>query len=274
LCFQGLCFANKAQFTSYTTTGENPLIVVHASPLFNKNLVGKDALNNIVAKTKNQNREIYYLYSNRSSEEGISGWYLEDKDPTDLLFSFQGENNLVNTSSEFTIAGGFLGSDNGFGCMTATIIDLISNHFAIKSESIKLNIHLSASYTYGPLGWNRTLHEMFRDNDKRDFLSFLMTTQPGHQVNSPARTIDGIIKMESLIIKEGAYPSGFLDFSNLFIRFDHHDWALAGVWPSFNGVTRSNISTKSGHRFSILFNGSEIGILGSGAKKIILNFID
>jgi hypothetical protein len=270
-------YAAKAEFSSYMQVGNNPLIVVHANPLFNRYELGSESLNELIKNKKDSGAEVFFLYSNRSSKKGISGWYTQDKEPTKAIFSFQGENNFINQSAEFSIAGGYLGSDGGFGCMTATLIDLTLNHFTaafnLVPGDIKLNIHLGSSYTYGNLGWNRSLKQMFQLNERADFLTFLMTAQPSMKLPMKHAPLNGVIQMEHLINDENAYPDGFLDFGNVFYRIGHNDWAMAGVRTNFNGEPRKVLSTKEGYSFHIQFKNEPIGVLGSGNKEVILNFL-
>lgn len=277
-CFVSLSFAKRAQYNDYTKVGDNPLIIVHANPLFNNLETGKFAMDSIIKDNKLKGREIYYLYSNRAQVQGIESWYVADKSPTKSFFSFEGENNLINSSSEFSIAGGYLGSDNGFGCMTGTLIALVSNHFTSNQKKqikqIKLNIHLAASYTYGQLGWQKSLYQFYIDNDDISFLSFLMSTQPSQQTPYAINDNEQYpIDMEKLIHDDGSYRSGSLDFWNLFIKLGHDNWAMAGVVTEFAGVEQEAISTKNGYKFIIKLNGETIAYLGTGSKQVNINFI-
>jgi hypothetical protein len=276
LLLSQLCFAGKAEFSSFQTVTENPLIVVHASSYFNRFNTGGDALNTLISNSKSQGKEVVYLHSNRSSKKRLSGWYVEDKSPDLSLFSYQGENNLINNNGEFTVAGGFLGSDESYGCMTGTIIDLISNHFynqlKVNSKPIIINVDLAASYTYGYLAWNKTLFKMLKDGETVNFLTFLMTAQPSEQALPEGIESQNFINMETLLSAKDEYGNASRDFWNVFTKQGKDNWALAGVRPSFKNKRLPMISTINDYQFIIQDSKKNIGYLGQGSKKIYLNF--
>jgi hypothetical protein len=136
--------SDMVKFDSYKKVGDHPLVVVNASTKFNKREKGKRGIDKLIKSFKNSNREVYYLHSEKYSmdlEDKLNNRYIEDKEPTELFYSYGGENNLISKSSEITVAGGFLGSgedqESAFqefggvleGCLTSAISSLIKNHF-------------------------------------------------------------------------------------------------------------------------------------------------
>lgn len=274
-------FANSFEmlrFNSYQKVGNHPLVVVHASTEFNPETEGKKGLDQIIKKFKDQDREVYFLYSNK--KEVLDRWYTENTEPTALLYSYGGENNLISESSEFTLAGGFLGSSEYFeGCLTTAISYLVKNHFDNYAGPLKLNIKVGAVYTPKDRS-GKTLTEHFESEDVRGLLAWLITDSKKALKGYPRKehSLKNLpFDLAKVMAKnyqcnyrkdEDCHYLIYDGFWNVFKK--DLDWALAG--PSipnydFTGL-ENNVS------FEIYKKDKLIAYLGKSHHKVKLNFID
>ena len=126
----------------------NPLIVVHASRVFDVKEMAEPGIDNIVAKFKAEKRPVIYLVNDQSAQ-GYSSWYTGDHSPDYEIFSAGGEHNLPLLGDEVTVVGGFFGSyDGGRGCHMLATRDAIRMHFESSDRPFTVNLPLKAIFFY------------------------------------------------------------------------------------------------------------------------------
>ena len=124
----------------------NPLIVVHASRVFDEDAVAAPGIDEVVAKFKAEKRPVIYLINDQSGE-GYGDWYSGDHSPDYELFSIGGEHNLPLLADEVTIVGGFFGSyDGARGCQTLAVRDAIRMHFESSGRPFTVHMPLKAIF--------------------------------------------------------------------------------------------------------------------------------
>ena len=126
----------------------NPLIVVHASRIFDEKEMAAPGIDAVVAEFKAEKRPVIYLINDQSAW-GYGNWYPGDHSPDYELFSAGGEHNLPLIADEVTIVGGFFGSyDGARGCQTLATRDAIRMHFENSDRPFTVHMPLKAIFFY------------------------------------------------------------------------------------------------------------------------------
>ncbi|WP_372656116.1 hypothetical protein [Halobacteriovorax sp.] len=277
---------SRAELLSYQETGKHPLIVVHASTVFNEKERGKKSLDHLINKFKNTQSEVYYLSSEEDSQNRLRYWYVEDKDPTEIIYSYGGENNIISEGAEFTVAGGFLGAgvspDDPFpegkdfvGCLTNAIANLISNHFKHYNQELKINISVNSVYT--PKRDDKELKEHFYNPDVRGFIAWLITDDDRRALKDyPTLEHDESklpFDLEKVLAKN--YQCNYqLDKDCSYLVYDSF-WNVFEKSPYWRiNAPTSGTGTDENVSYQIKRKGKLIAYIGNKKNKVILNFID
>jgi len=287
LCSTSL--ANIATFVSYHDVGVHPLIVVHASSVFNKKKRGKKALDHLISRFKNKNRKVYYLSSEDDSLKlggPLPNWYLEDENPTDQFYSYGGENNLTSKSAEFTVAGGFLGAgvnpDDAFpegtdfkGCLTNAIAHLIKNHFENYSKPLTINISVNSVYT--PKRDGKDLIDHFNNTDVRGFIAWLITDDDFRALKDYPNIEHNVSNLPfdlEKVMAENYQCNYRLDQNCSYLVYDSF-WNFFEKSPNWRiNAPIGGTGVTDGVSYQIKLKGKLVAFVGSEKKKVILNFID
>lgn len=132
----------RPRYQALSTIRDPFLVVVHASEEFDTLKVAKEGIDEKVGIFRKQGRPVVFL-ANDLSQTGQRKWYTKIRNPDFLLFSEGGEHNLIFTTSEATIVGGFIGEgDSHRGCLTLAARDLILSHFYWQRQKHPISIHL------------------------------------------------------------------------------------------------------------------------------------
>ena len=287
ISFSNLAFsAIKSESQQFKVTSTHPLIVVHASSIFNEKEVGKKGLDSLIGKFKKKDREVYYLSSNEESEEKLRHWYVEDKQPTDIFYSYGGENNIISKNAEFTVAGGFLGAGvnpddpnpegkDFVGCLTNAIAHLVKNHF--KNSTQELTINISTSSVYTPKRGDKGLKNTFNNPDVRDFIAWLITDDDYRAlVNypSPDHDLSNLpFDLEKVLAKN--YQCNYsVDKNCTYFVYDSF-WNIFQKSPTWGlNAPTPGTGIDEGVSYQIKMKGKLIAYVGNEKNKVILNFIE
>lgn len=141
LIITSIVFAS-AYADAFSVKGD--LIIVHPSRTWDPLAVAKDGIQDTIQSAKNTNQKIYML---RHSDQEIypnypldvDSYYINSEKSIVEVSSEGGENNIISSSNEITITGGYLEF-----CLSYAMAYLMKN----KNEHLKINIYLPGVFTY------------------------------------------------------------------------------------------------------------------------------
>ncbi|MEW6056244.1 MAG: hypothetical protein AB1540_06490 [Bdellovibrionota bacterium] len=233
----------------------HPLIVVHASSMWDGTESAKPSIDALVRKFKAAKKPVIYLVSDDSMQD--FSWYTEDRNPTFAVYSERGEHMLEFLKSEVTVVGGF----SLQGCQGRAMTSIVHNYFKRNTKPLTLHLPLRAIYSAKV---NFTEESPRLEAPVNDYETRTMTL---FEILQGFRFFGG--------------TKGFLDFYR-GVEFykdktyrdpvplsDKLYFGNDKVWSRITGAV-----TTEGYQFHFLLDGRPIGDpLGSGNRSVKLNFI-